>query len=100
MYLKFWTIDNRRRDTDNLTKAVKDALNGIVYKDDSQVLAELAWQEKDKADPRTEVYVLRYSAEVIERCAAVLIGAPSFEVSSDPSPERDGPLFDAYDETR
>lgn len=36
--LKFYLSDNRRVDADNLSKAVCDALNGIAYKDDKQIV--------------------------------------------------------------
>lgn len=36
----FYRADKRRVDTDNLVKALKDSINGIVYHDDSQVIAE------------------------------------------------------------
>ena len=32
-----WWPDRRRRDADNVLKAVGDALNGVVWEDDSQV---------------------------------------------------------------
>ena len=35
--LIFYLPDRRRRDIDNLSKAVLDAMNGIIYKDDTQV---------------------------------------------------------------
>ena len=36
--LGFILPDKRRRDLDNLSKAVCDALNGMLYKDDSQIV--------------------------------------------------------------
>lgn len=36
--LVFCLPDKRRRDWDNLAKGVMDALNGVVYRDDSQVV--------------------------------------------------------------
>ena len=36
--LDFYLPDKHRRDLDNLSKAVLDAMNGIVYKDDCQVV--------------------------------------------------------------
>lgn len=35
--LSFYLPDHRRRDADNLSKAVLDALNGVIWKDDTQV---------------------------------------------------------------
>ena len=34
--------DNRRRDADNVLKAVSDALNGVGYEDDNQVVESIA----------------------------------------------------------
>ena len=36
--LEFYLPDNHRRDADNLSKGVLDALNGIVFDDDAQVV--------------------------------------------------------------
>jgi Holliday junction resolvase RusA-like endonuclease len=36
--LSFVLLDKRRRDLDNLSKAVCDALNGLLYLDDSQIV--------------------------------------------------------------
>lgn len=48
--------DARRRDLDNLIKSVADALNGVAYRDDTQIV-QLGESEKhvDKLNPRTEV---------------------------------------------
>lgn len=35
--LDFYLPDRHRRDSDNLSKAVLDAMNGIVYQDDTQI---------------------------------------------------------------
>ena len=36
--LKFYLHDERRRDLDNLSKGVLDAINGILWEDDKQVV--------------------------------------------------------------
>ena len=36
--LEFWMKSRRNRDWDNLAKLATDALNGIAYKDDAQIL--------------------------------------------------------------
>lgn len=36
--IDFYLPDRRRRDLDNLSKAVLDACNGIVYQDDQQIV--------------------------------------------------------------
>ncbi len=43
-------------DLDNVMKAVLDALNGVVYADDSQVI-NLVATKRYSTDPRVEVYV-------------------------------------------
>ena len=43
-------------DLDNVAKAVLDALNGVVYADDKQVI-KLVAEKKYSLDPRVEVYV-------------------------------------------
>ena len=54
--LQFFLPDKRRKDWDNLSKGVCDALNGIVYKDDSQI--ERATIEKAYSKDEPGVYVL------------------------------------------
>lgn len=43
-------------DLDNVAKAVLDALNGVIYVDDKQVVRLVA-EKKYSFDPRVEVYV-------------------------------------------
>lgn len=43
-------------DLDNVAKAVLDALNGVIYADDKQVVRLVA-EKKYSFDPRVEVYV-------------------------------------------
>lgn len=47
--------DRRRRDIDNVIKAVMDGLNGVLYHDDAQVHEVAASKRYDKASPRTVV---------------------------------------------
>jgi Holliday junction resolvase RusA-like endonuclease len=54
--LQFFLPDKRRKDWDNLAKNVMDAMNGIVYKDDSQVTMATVEKAYDKNEPG--VYVL------------------------------------------
>ena len=54
--LQFFLPDKRRKDWDNLAKNVMDAMNGIVYKDDSQVTMATIEKAYDKNEPG--VYVL------------------------------------------
>jgi len=43
-------------DLDNVAKAVLDALNGVIYEDDKQVIRLVA-EKRYSVDPRVEVYV-------------------------------------------
>lgn len=43
-------------DLDNVAKAVLDALNGVIYADDKQVI-KLVAEKRYSLDPRVEVYV-------------------------------------------
>lgn len=54
-----WAVfgDNRRRDADNVGKAVLDALNGIAWKDDSQVEMLAVWRHVDRDNPHTAIAV-------------------------------------------
>ena len=54
--LQFFLPTKRRKDWDNLAKNVMDAMNGIVYKDDSQVTMATIEKAYDKNEPG--VYVL------------------------------------------
>lgn len=44
-------------DLDNLVKCVKDAMNQVVYDDDSQVVWLHAWKQQDPSFERTKVKV-------------------------------------------
>jgi crossover junction endodeoxyribonuclease RusA len=55
--LKFFRATRRRCDLDNLAKLVQDALNGIAYRDDDQIVSLVASKAHDAANPRTEVTV-------------------------------------------
>ncbi len=55
----FYRGNKRKVDTDNLSKPIKDALNNIVYKDDSQIVDEYLHKRYDKENPRVEIKVFR-----------------------------------------
>lgn len=57
LHITFYFKDKRRRDLDNQHKLIWDALSGIVYEDDSQVIEYHVYREFDKARPRTEIEV-------------------------------------------
>ena len=50
-------------DVDNHAKAILDALNGICYKDDSQVTSCTVTKSKDAACPRTEIELVAVSVD-------------------------------------
>lgn len=56
----YWP-DERRRDIDNVSKAILDGLNGVAWNDDSQVDVLLVRRHIDRKCPRAEVLV-----EVVE----------------------------------
>lgn len=47
----------RRSDIDNFNKILYDALTGIVWEDDSQVMRSTTEKFYDKADPRIEINI-------------------------------------------
>lgn len=49
--------DLRKRDWDNFHKLSMDALNGIVWKDDSQIQSSLVTKNYDKKNPRIEISI-------------------------------------------
>ena len=46
----------KKPDADNIVKAIQDALNGLVYKDDAYIV-HLACQKFYSDNPRVEVFV-------------------------------------------
>ena len=56
--VRFWLPDHRRRDPNNLTKMLCDALTGVAYTDDAQIRA-LSWDVAghDPNEPRAECKV-------------------------------------------
>jgi crossover junction endodeoxyribonuclease RusA len=50
--------DERRRDLDNIAKTILDALNGVLYLDDSQITTLLVATHVDRERPRVEVHVV------------------------------------------
>ena len=59
--VRLWFPDRRRRDADNVVKAIMDALNGLAYSDDSQVIELFVSRQIDRQRPRAEVTVERIS---------------------------------------
>lgn len=56
--LHAWLYRPRRAgDADNALKALLDALNGLLWVDDSQIVEIHLWRRDDKARPRVELLV-------------------------------------------
>lgn len=72
--VEFHCATNQRRDVDNMLKTVLDGLNGIAFKDDSQVVEVACRKFLPPTDtPRTEVMVYRVgdwpiTTNVCSRC--------------------------------
>jgi len=61
--MTFYISDRRRKDLDNLIKSVMDALNKLVYDDDSQIVRIIASKEVcEKNKDRTEVEIFPIKA--------------------------------------
>jgi crossover junction endodeoxyribonuclease RusA len=57
--VKLYFKDKRKRDWDNYHKLSMDALTGIVWKDDSQIVYATVSKHIDKNSPRIEIEVAR-----------------------------------------
>ena len=55
--LEVFFPDRRRRDLDNVQKAIGDALQGVLFVDDSQVVEWRTRKSVDRENPRCEVTV-------------------------------------------
>jgi Holliday junction resolvase RusA-like endonuclease len=53
----FYLPDRRHRDLDNLAKGVSDALEGIIFKNDNQIVEQHLYKRVDKEDPRVVISV-------------------------------------------
>jgi len=60
--MHFWRRNKRRADLDNLEKAVMDSLNGVAWRDDSQVIEKYSRKEVDPNRPGVTIVI----AEAIE----------------------------------
>ena len=63
-------------DADNLLKAVKDALNGLLWRDDSQIvlLRVSKWYASGEEQPGVELAVRRLSIVPLVRCSNAVSG--------------------------
>ena len=55
--IRLYFPDRRRRDADNVTKAIADALNGIVWSDDSEITRLVVEKDVDAENPRAVVEI-------------------------------------------
>lgn len=53
----FYRKGQRRADLDNLLKTVLDALNGVVWADDNQIVAIKAYKRREDKLPRTLIEI-------------------------------------------
>ena len=60
----FYRDSARRCDLDNLLKLVQDALNGIAWVDDEQIMDLAASKRLDRDRPRTDIRIEAYPDEV------------------------------------
>ncbi len=58
----FYREDASRTDADNLLKLLLDACNGIVWRDDAQIVALSVRKLLDRERPRTEVFAVEVGA--------------------------------------
>jgi crossover junction endodeoxyribonuclease RusA len=61
--MDFFLGNRRRADLSNFLKLAEDALNGIAWDDDSQIIEALVHKHVDKLFPRTEIRVWRTVGE-------------------------------------
>ena len=71
LYRKYKRTSRRYGDCDNLSKAVLDACNGIIYADDSQIVSCSCEKYTDKDKPRIEIEI---EIERAEKSAELTIG--------------------------
>jgi len=56
-WFRIGVLKRSEPDLDNLLKLVGDALNGVVWRDDRQVVAVLAYKVRTLGHPRTEIEI-------------------------------------------
>lgn len=61
--LRFYRNTKIRADYDNLAKAVTDALNGMAYRDDSQIVEAHIFKGYDEDNPRVEIEIDKVKGE-------------------------------------
>lgn len=63
MEVEIYWPDKRRRDLDNTVKSICDALNGIAYEDDSQIVQLLTTKHLDRDNPRAVITISQLKEE-------------------------------------
>ena len=63
LHVRMFMPDRRRRDADNVVKAISDSLNGVAFTDDAQVVRVVADKALDRERPRVEVEVVPVGTE-------------------------------------
>ena len=69
----FYVQDGKKKDVDNMLKLVSDAVNGIVWKDDSQVHEVMGWRREDAVAPRTEILIYRLNMAALREARRCLV---------------------------
>ena len=52
----FYRDSHRRGDVSNMIKLAEDALNGVAWEDDNQIIDLVGHKRYDKTNPRTEIH--------------------------------------------
>jgi len=55
--IKLFFKNERKHDIDNYHKILFDALSGVVWKDDSQIIKLTTSRKQDKSNPRIEITI-------------------------------------------
>jgi Holliday junction resolvase RusA-like endonuclease len=63
LWYTFYMPDNRRVDNDNLAKGTNDALNGVIWKDDTEIGDMFLQKRIDKGNPRVEARIWVYDSK-------------------------------------
>ena len=71
VFVYFWRKNKVRADLDNLLKTILDAANGIIWKDDRQIVTIHAYVDMSK-DPRTELEVFRVAGRYVDETERVV----------------------------
>lgn len=61
----YYLCSNRRKDLPNLDKSIADAMSGVVYDDDSQVVESHEYKLYDKENPRVEIEISRPTSTAV-----------------------------------